>query len=282
MALSNFKDIQKRFAEGKGFYSPFLGAQTPGGVGFSDNQYEGRMSPRINMEYLSTYPSTLTELNRPGGTVARWLTHVAGGFNKTSCGYLGFFYKIGTLVLSATGDQFTHDAATFPVLRSFYGEASQPVPLVPVLQVTTATTVTAARFRLQTAAGSTGYKNQENSNVTGTYTMGFSTAARASGYCMILPLESNDSAVTDIVQIRIDTAASAGAATIWGFEAIAPIGSFDAKTWGWRDLVFGGVGIHSMNPAAATSGSATSYFGALSLWTDNDVITSGVIAGVKD
>lgn len=282
MALTNYKDIQKRFAEGKGFYTPFLGAETPGGVNWNDTQYETRITCRITSEFASTYPSTLNSINRPGGTASRWLTHSFSGFNKTCCGWLGFFYKIGTLNFAATGDQFTHDAATFPILRSYFGQASQPVPLIPILQVTTQVTTTEPRFRLQTNAGGAGYVNQAGTSVVGTYTMGLKNMPKATSFAMIMPLETNDAAVRDITQIRIDTAASAGAAAIWGFEPLMHMGSFESRTFAWRDAVFGGMGMMPYNPGAATSGTATSFLGALNMNAPDTVMPLGLLAGVLD
>jgi hypothetical protein len=148
--------------------------------------------------------------------------------------------------------------------------------------VTTAVTSTQPVFRVQTNAGGNGYKNQDGTSKVGSYSSSLRNVTKAAGFGMILPLELGDCAVTDVTQIRVDTAAAAGAATIYGFEPMMMVGSYESRTWGWRDGVFGGPAMAPMNPAAATSGTAASFLGTLSINAPDQVTTMGVMAGVVD
>jgi hypothetical protein len=170
------------------------------------------------------------------------------------------YYLIGTLNLTATGDQFTHDAATFPVLRKKYGEASKPVTLMPVVYLTTALTTTAAIFKMKTDADGAGYVDQDGNNTVGTkdFTFPSATTNVNSTYCM-LP-NNGDFGVQDITQIDVGTASATGAANIYGVEFLAPIEGALARA-NLNDAAFSGLQMVDIAPAVATSGTVTSYLG---------------------
>lgn len=282
MALTTIREVQRKLAQGNGFYCPFFTEDTPGAGGYNSSQYEGRLTVRMQAFKGSSYPSTLNGIPRIGGTSSRWLTGSAAATTVSSCAYLGFYYKIGTLVTTATGNQFTHDAATFPVLRTFFGETNKPVPLIPFFQVTTAITVTDPRFRLQTAAGAAGYVNQDGTSVIGTVTNGWSGVTKGSGFGTTAYLNDWDCAVQDITQIRIDTASTAGAVTVWGFEPLMALGSDSSQVLSHRDGVFAGMQMMSMMPALATSGTAVSFLGSMIMNYPDGAHTSGMLWGIKD
>ncbi len=71
-------------------------------------------------------------------------------------------------------------------------------------------------------------------------------------------LEEGDSAVQDVTKIDVQTAGSAGAATIWGMEILAIVNAITASS-GFHDSLVGGLHLQDLKPAAATSGSLTSY-----------------------
>ena len=233
----------------------------------------------------STMPSTLIDvIPLPSGTNPMRLSTIVGRINTTSMPLLlAYIYQFGTQVLTSTGDQFTHHAATFPVLRTQMG-TSQAVPLIPMIQVTTATTTTAAVLTMKTAAGGTGYKDEENNNVVGTLTHTMPAAATAVNSCFLLPLEEGDRGVRDIVAIQTNTAASAGAATIWGIEPISFLNSTSvAHMDSMSDHFFNALTMPDLRPAAATSGTANAKLVLLSLTAiSGSLVFTGYATAVAD
>jgi hypothetical protein len=215
----------------------------------------------------TTHPATLVGFPLPTGiTNEMFVTHLTSvlGINQGRAYWLALFYKIGTLNLAATGDQFTHDAATFPILRTQYGVASQPIDLLPFLQVTTATTVTAPIIRMRTNAGVSGYKNQSGSNIVGTKTITFPAAATGASSGFYMQVENGDSAVQDVTAIEVTTAASAGAATLWGVELLVPLLCYSLNGMNTIDTSVFAAAMNDMMPGLATSGTATSFLGFIS------------------
>lgn len=208
----------------------------------------------------TSYPGTL--VNFPGvPSPANSFRNIWQSNNVSSVksAWLVILYKIGTVDLTALGNGFTHDTATFPVTRTIYGAANTPVNLVPIIYVTTATTTTAPAFVLETLALGAGYVNQDGSNVIGTKTFTFPNVATAVQSCYILRIEDADSGVRDITQINMTTPTTAGAATIYGMEKICPIITPIAGGTMYDGLL-GGFGLKDMTPAIATSGTATSIY----------------------
>jgi hypothetical protein len=180
--------------------------------------------------------------------------------------FLAWVYTIGTLNLAATGDQFTHDAATFPLLRTEFGEASKAITLLPAIYITTATTVTAAVFSMKTNAGGTGYTDQDGNTTVANVLMTLPAAATAVQSSYLFRLNSGDSGVRDINQIDVDTAASAGAATIFGVEIIADICNYPGQG-GLSNVLVNGLRLSELKPAVATSGTATAVLALVALGT---------------
>ena len=209
----------------------------------------------------STLPATLQSFMLPPITSSQELRlalfALANSVGNNFSGFLARVYKIGTQVLTSTGDQFTHDSATFPITQKKWGIASQPLVLLPMLVVTTATTTTAAVLTMKTAAGGAGYKNQDGSSIVGATSLTFPATATALGTSFILPVNNGDSGVTDIIAIQTVTAASAGAASVWG---VAPLCSFSnlGVELNAQDSLFSGISMVDLAPGVATSGTATS------------------------
>lgn len=174
-------------------------------------------------------------------------------------------YKLGTLNLAATGNQFTHDAATFPLLRTEFGEASKPISLTPIVVVTTGLTTTAAIFRLRNNTGpASGYTDQDGNTVTGATDFTFPSTTTAVGSCYAPMLESGDSGVRDISHIDVTTASATGAADVWGVELIAPLPVASASGMVFADGLMSGLLGCDLTPAVPTSGTLTSILAILS------------------
>lgn len=262
MAITNRRDIFANIAKGSGYFFPGIcaafGVQTAAAAG------SGFYNVEMSFNGLgTTTPGTLVGFPIPPGItndLSLMMTHMSSALSGSSRGiYLGRVYRIGAIDLTATGDKFTHDAATFPILRTQLGQASQALSLIPITYVTTALTTTAAVFQLQTNAGAAGYKNQDGSSIIGakTFTFPSATTSTTSGYQ--LRLEDGDSAITDIIQVKVTTAAATGACDIYGLELLGPLGGLNQQYPSVYDSVFGGLSLSNITPGTATSGTATSY-----------------------
>lgn len=282
MGIASRADVLTKLAEGKGVYTSCTSAA---GVNVnSAAATTGYFTVQLRANgLLSTMPSTLFNWPMPPQTPSTFLLQSVGDLSTSGSGaqYWGWLYKIGTLDMTATGDKFTHDTATFPVTRTILGAATTAVPLIPLVQVTTTLATTAAVFRLRTVGGAAGYTNQDNTGVVGTKTMTMPSATTVAGSTYIFRLEDGDSAVLDISNIEVTTAATAGAATIWGFEMLTSTntpGIFQATG---QDCLYGGLAASDMSPAVATSGTATALYGAITLLAGTGV-TGGFQWGVRN
>ena len=258
MALSTATDIGKRMLEGKIAISMGVSVVTTANTAAA--AASGLSSLALTGNTIgSTYPSTLASFQQPPAMSGDYI-NVATIQGVTATRGSGFVrvYLAGTLNLTATGDQFTHNAATFPLLRTIYGAASQPVALIPILQLTTATSVTAPAFQIQTNAGGAGYVNQSGTNEIGTKTFTFPAAATANGSCFFLRLNDTDYAARDITQIKVTTASTTGAANIWLMEHIGDAQGVFAATSYYDPIMDAGLRATTLTPAVATSGTASS------------------------
>lgn len=269
MPISTRSDILKNFAKGLGVAIP---AASAGSISATAAvAASGHFSVQIKPNTVgTTLPGTLVSypVASPTSDVLLTFATVAGSFASARMCSIAWIYRIGTLTLSATGDRFTHDAATFPLTRTIMGVTTS-VQLVPIVQLTTATATTAPVFRLRTVAGGAGYVSQDGSSVVGTKTMTMPAAATANGSCFMFRLEDGDSAVTDISNIEVTTAGSAGAATIWGVEYLSDITHAVPGYHMSSDSLFGGLDPMSLKPAVATSGTATAYLSTVDLTNNN-------------
>jgi len=266
MSITNRNDIFTNIGKGLGVTSQYFtlgnGSSTTGAAAAS-----GFHTVQLIFNNLgTTIPGTLVGFPLPPAPT----NQILGVYGQLSglvsrCNYLVRLYQLGTLDLTATGDKFTHDGTTFPVTRTQFGAATQALGLVPIVYITTATTTTPAVFRLRTAGGAAGYTNQDGNTVIGTKTMTLPAAATAINSAFIMRLEDGDSAVQDITKIEVTTAASAGAATIFGAEILMQLETLNATATTY-DALFGGLGMNDLTPAAKTGGSAlTSYLAIMSI-----------------
>jgi hypothetical protein len=264
MAITNRQDLIKNMAKGKGIMLPTVSSGAGGTTAAIATS--GHVQVEFTLGPGSSYPGTLVGIDLPGaaGTLPNelFMSFATTSMSISMGAWLVRYYLIGTLDLTGTGDKFTHDAATFPVLRTKYGEASKPVTLLPLIYTTTALTGTAAAFELKTNAGGAGYVDQDGNNVVGTKTFTFPSATTAV-QSAFLALTNNDTfGVQDITQIKVGTAASAGAASIYGVELIAPLGTTVNRA-NPNDTIFSGIQMGDLQQATATSGTVTSYLGIM-------------------
>lgn len=279
MAINTKLDPFLNKAAGRGF--EMVALTTTGGSTTAAAATSGNFTIRLNVNAIgSTTPSTLQSIPMPP-SLGTNLFHKMTNLVSTSArsGYLANLYKIGTLNLAATGDQFTHDSATFPLLRTVYGQSSQPISLIPIIYVTTATATTAPVIRMRTAAGAAGYVDQDGNSIVGTRTITFPAAATAVESGFIFRLESGDSGVRDISNIEVTTAGTAGAATIYGMEIIAPTWTPISGTGSTMDSMFGGLSVGDMYPAVATSGTATSLLCSVTIGVTTTATTYLTLKG---
>lgn len=194
------------------------------------------------------------------------LLYAKPGGNRIASYWLGYLCKLGTVSLTATGQQFTHDAAGFPILRTRMGQTGQATPGWLFLNVTTAATITGPVFTLK-------YKDHLGNTITGTKTttLGTTTAVNS----MILPrLEDGSAGITDLVEINLSVAATTGAADVYLFEPLMgtcmPVVTHESVI---DSVMSAGFNPPNIAPPAPTSGTLTSYLG---FWqSPNSATTTG-------
>ena len=218
-------------------------------------------TPQLNFNLVgTTYPSTFVSLPLPPALTSDLLAMFVQVCQTTvRGGYLAWVYLMGTLNLAATGDQFTANAATFPILRNDISGTNQPVELTPIIQLTTATTTTAAIYVLKTNAGGAGYVDQDGNSTVGVNTVTLPAAATTVNSCFCFPLEDGDSGVRSISAIEVTTAAAAGAANVWGIEYITPLSAIAGTAPAVADCMSGGLQYANLKAGTATAGTATAY-----------------------
>jgi len=260
MAITTRTLAMQSMAQGKGYFRPIT--SVVGTAGTAGAAGSGFFSVQLRPNSIgTTLPSTLQGYAAPTCSEEMYSVFSSYALSSTSAtvgNHLAIAYKIGTLNLAATGDRFTHDAATFPILRTKFGAASQAINLIPIVVITTATATTAPVFRLRTAGGAAGYVNQSGTSVIGTKTMTMPAAATAAASGYIFRLEEGDVGVEDITNIEVTTAGTAGAAEVWGVEILAAHPIVVSAVTAGQDQMFGGFSMANIKPGVATSGSVTS------------------------
>lgn len=259
MSIATRAAFRQAIAEGKGVMAPILGFST--GTVTAAAAGSGFFSCQVSWNSIgTTYSSTLVGYQLQPVTAALNAAMVKLCSSAARALYLVRLYRFGTQVLTSTGDQFTRDSWTAPLTRTRFGQSAQPIGVTPLILTTTALTTTAAVLTLKTAAGGTGYVDFDGNNVVGTRTFTFPSATTATQSAYVMRLEIGDNSVRDIVACQTNTAASAGAASIFGVEWLAsvPIGSVQLANV--ADALFGGLSMDDLQPAATTSGSLTQSF----------------------
>jgi hypothetical protein len=260
MSVSNIAALQDKIQAGK--QSNIILPSIASGAITAVAVASGGLSGGLHWNAVgTTLHSTLVGfVLQPGASVNRLI-----GFTAISNRAIGHsivnLYQVGTLNLTTSSGEFTHDAATFPILRTKMGQASQPIALTPYIYITTATLTTAAVFTID-------YVNQDGASVTGTIATTLPATNTAVGTLLRLPLEAGDSGVRDITDVKITTpAVTTGAATIFLAEILDTSGIFAAPHSGFRNSAVRSPNIPLLSPGVATSGTASvkstaRYFGA--------------------
>lgn len=275
--LTTRAGLLQNMASGKGVTMPFLGL-APGNV-TAGVAASGFMTAGFNFNALGTNQSLILP---PALAGPARLTSVMMTNSQARCLYLARAYLIGTLSPTATGDRFTHDTATFPLLRTVFGAASTAITLLPMIRVTTATTTTAAIFTIKNAGSTTGYTNQAGTTVVGTKTFTMPNVATALGSAFVLRLEEGDSGVRDIASINVGTAAAAGACDVLGVELLGLLPMHLASGAAIADYVYGTLSPADLKPATATSGTVTSNLVVICVGTTTGATSLGHIQAVID
>lgn len=248
-ATTAIADIANLEGQGKGVRLSQVGVASGGTTAATS------ASANINQIFLynsigTTLYSTLVDIPIQAGLTSSplRLKNFSVGLNRVADVQLVRLYKLGTVSLS-TGT-FTHDAATFPILKTQMG-SSQALDLIPFIQVTTAPATTAPAFTFS-------YTNQADASVTGATTFTFPSATTAVGSCYMLRLEAGDSAIHDLTAMSFSATGTAGAATLWGMESFGSAKVAAATACGAKNALIKGISIPNVLPGAATSGTATS------------------------
>ncbi len=266
MSISNIQGIFDKEATGNAVH---LGNTTIS-VGSSTNATANsgglRASFGGSLALGTTLPGTLVDVY-PAGLTGNPLRAMYMNLTAASTGITHILvrvYKIGTVVFTSTGQKFTHDAATFPVLRTQMG-TSQAVPLVPFIYMTAATTTTAAIYTLK-------YVNQDNATVTGARTFTMPSTATVVQSMYFQNLEDvlavggrRDTAVLDVTEVNVTTAAATGTADVWGMEVLGASCGYVTTQVINKNFVTQGFSMPDINPATATSGTVTSKLMLLSV-----------------
>lgn len=259
--VSSLATAQMLLLQGKGVATPYVTVLTgtlTGSVAASGSFDAGLSSNNIG----TTLAGTMQTIPIPAsGAPIRMMMNAQSPYSAVYAGFNAIFYKIGTLNLAATGNQFTHDTATFPITRTYYGQATQPVDLIPIIQISTATTTTAAQLVISNVAATNGYIDTSGSTVVGTQTMTMPNIATKLNSSYLMLLNAGATGIRDITNINVTVAASAGTANVWGMEIISPTGAPISNFGFMHDSITGGINMANLQPGAATTGTATSFLG---------------------
>lgn len=261
MANTSINEYLKNLASGKGYMRCSRGLQNSSNTS-SAAAASGFINTHMAFNLIgTTIPGTLVGIPLPPALtselILKYFSFVNGGTARTT--WLCRAYRFGTLNLAATGNRFTHDGTFTRLQRTVLGQASQNISLIPIIYITTATTVTQAVLRLRTVAGGAGYDDQDGNSIVATRTMTMPAAATLVNSAYVWRLEEGDSGVLNISNIEVTTAASAGAASIFGIEPILQVSSLGGSIGGHDDGMFGGISFRDASPAVPDAGSVTSY-----------------------
>ena len=281
MAITTRASIQTNLAKGLGYIRTAFGPGT--GTLTAAAHASGGVSLSMAGTLGTTMPNTIVGYPLPAGLSSN-LPLVADFGSLTSgtrSGWIARIYLMGTLdmTIAAPTDGFTPDAATFPVLRTKMGAASQPVTLIPMVQINTATTVAACIFTPKTTANGNGYTNQDGTGVVGAKTWTAPSATTAVSGLYFFKVNEGDSGVQSIIELSVSTASGAGTAqNIWGVEILSVLNS--GPNCAIDDAVTSGLRMVDLAPAVATSGTVTSHLVWLGVGAAGSTVQQNALVGV--
>lgn len=262
MAITTVKSVLIKMAQGKGVTIPYVTLATVAGTAAATAS--GGLNAEVAMNSLGTvYPGTLQSLTKPSSGTNSLLVEGLNFANTSRHGWLGYFYLLGTVDLTATGDKFTHSSTFSSLQRTRMGVASQPINMMLIANVTTATSVTAPAFILKTVAGGSGYTDQSGNGVVGTLTFTFPAAATVINSSYWPMLEAGSSGVQDLLGVDVTIASTTGVLSMYGFEPLVPTFVLGAGQGHRFDAMYSGTNMVDMQPAVPNSGSVTSFLGIL-------------------
>lgn len=261
MAITTRTGISTNIGKGLGFLSPYVLTSTQAITAAA--AASGFLTTQLSYNTIgSTVPSTIVGMQLPPSLPTNLHSVFSSNIISVAArgAWLVYLYKMGTVSLTATGNQFTADSATFPITRTQFGVATSALTLTPLLYLTTATATTAPAFIIRNNSGpASGYVNQDGTSITGTITFTFPAAATAINSAFILRLEDGDSGVQKITQIDVQTAGSAGAGSIYGVEFLMPLPALIPDKSTINNSIAGLFCPNDLSPGVATSGTATAY-----------------------
>ena len=250
-------DILKQQAAGKYVVRTANIFPTPTGVaatatsGFMNFAFSGNT-------FGTTLPNTIQTIAGPTSVTSEWMAvNLLSARVAISKSGIGRIYKLGTCDFTALGEAFTHDAATFPLLRNEMGGTSIPQGFIPILQFTGTAGTVAVQFQIRNTGSTAGYVNQAGTTVVGNKTFVFPTASMISGSMYFLPLNDGDSSCRDITNIFCTVNSINFFANIWLVEDLG-IGQGLIAGAALTDNLYGsGLRATQCAPATATAGTAT-------------------------
>jgi hypothetical protein len=184
-------------------------------------------------------------------------------------------YLVGTINFTATGQRLTHNAATFPLLRTRMGQASQPWAGIPFLYMTAATATTAPVFTMD-------YVDAAGTSKTGTRTTTLPAAITTQNSCFFPPLENDTTGVRDVSAVNVTVAATAGTANLYLLENLCFTTTPVLNMPGVFDGVYTGFSPPRLDPAVATSGTVSYVTTIVSLATSSTDTGTAYIKAVVE
>lgn len=273
MPITSIDQIQDLMCQGQGasvtIASAATSAQTAAGAA------GGGLNPTYFPEAIgTTLWSTIVQPKLPAGD--HRLVSAQLGSTRGLTHMLGFLHQLGTVALgSGTGNKFTPDASlTMPLTRNEFGVSNAKVVMTPFLLITTATTVTAPILTID-------YDDQDGNATTGTKSITFPAAATALGTTLVPFLEDGDSGITDINAVNVSTAASAGAATLYGWEPLELL-SNPAAGLPVASSFMRGYQMAPLTKPTPASGTLTSLFGIVGIGSASATTIRGYVRGVSN
>jgi len=229
----------------------------------------------------TTFPGTIGSVNGASVSSELLITTIVSSASAGRHGGICRLYKIGDVNFTALGNCFTHDAATYPLLRTAMGVSNAPQSFIPILQITGTTGGAAAQFQIRDATSTTGYINQDGTTVIGNKTFVLPSATTIAGSVYFLPLNDGDYACRDITQVTCTVAGTNAFGTIWMLEDLG-LGQSGIAAPGITDHVYGS-GLRLTQAVACTSTTGTVstvlipyYFGSAATST-NAMISLGIL-----